>query len=84
MLMQIKNSNDCLHSSLLRKPVGTLSLPLFLVKLILDSDTCRVKKKKYCCETHDVSMTSTAASSLKKCAWGGGEERVTRDLIWHN
>lgn len=82
MLMQIKNSNDSLHSSLVRKPLGTLSLPFFLVKLILDSDTCReFFLKKYCCEIHDVSMTSTAACSLKKCAWGGGEERVTRDLI---
>lgn len=28
-------------------------------------------------------MTSSAASSLKKCAWGGGEEPVTRvDLVW--
>lgn len=82
MLMQIKNSNDSLHSSLLRKPLGTLSLPFFLVKLILDNDTCRELKKKYCCEIHNVSMTSSAASSLKKCAWGGGEEPVTRvDLV---
>lgn len=39
ILIQMENLNDSLYLFLLRKPLGTISLPLFLMKHILENDT---------------------------------------------
>lgn len=63
-VMQMKNSNDSSHSSLPRKPLGTLSLPILLMRLILKSDTGRDFKNIYCYEVDNASMKSPAAAQL--------------------
>lgn len=82
IVIQIKNSNDSLHSSLPRKPLGTFSLPLFLMEHILKNDTYRYFFKIYVCKVCNISMKSATAKSLKDYALGGEEECMTTDSIW--